>query len=49
MNVEETSIAQLQAALGTADGPTKWLLTRAEQRLAASEAPFEPVFAVETK
>jgi adenylate cyclase len=31
------------------DGPTKWLLSRAEQRLAAGDAPADPVFAVETK
>lgn len=31
------------------DGPTKWLLARAEQRLACSDTPFDPVFTVETK
>jgi adenylate cyclase len=35
--------------LGDFDGPTKWLLGRAQQRLATPDAPFEPVFAVETK
>lgn len=34
---------------GEADAPTKWLLTRADQRLANNETPFDPVFSVETK
>jgi adenylate cyclase len=35
--------------LGDFDGPSKWLLARAQQRLAAPDVPFDPVFAVETK
>ena len=35
--------------LGDFDGPTKWLFGRAQQRLASPDAPFEAVFAVETK
>lgn len=53
---EHGRAAECQAAcqailrdLGPADGPTKWLLSRAEQRLAAGETPFDPVFSVETK
>jgi adenylate cyclase len=34
---------------GGSDGPTKWLLARAERRIAESDRPFEAVFAVETK
>lgn len=34
---------------GEADGPTKWLLARADQRLAALDTPFDPIFSVETK
>src|SRR6185436_2962 len=34
---------------GEGDAPTKWLLARAEQRLASPETPFDPVFSVETK
>lgn len=34
---------------GEADGPTKWLLARASERLIASDTPFDPVFSVETK
>jgi adenylate cyclase len=53
---ERNQIAECQQAcqamlrdLGDCDGPTKWLLARVEQRLAAGDAPFDPVFAVETK
>ncbi len=35
--------------LGDFDGPSKWLLARAAQRLATPDVPFDPVFAVETK
>ena len=35
--------------LATADGPTRWLLARAERRLAEPSLPFDPVFSVETK
>ena len=35
--------------LGDFDGPTKWLLARAQQRLASPDAPFDAVFSVETK
>jgi adenylate cyclase len=34
---------------GEGDAPTKWLLERAVQRLAAAETPFDSVFSVETK
>jgi adenylate cyclase len=53
---ERNDIADCRAAcqallqkLGDSDGPTKWLLSRAEQQLAAAVGPFDPVFAVETK
>ena len=53
---EQNAIAECRDAccallneLGDSDGPTKWLLARAQQRLAAADEPFEPVFAVETK
>jgi adenylate cyclase len=35
--------------LGDFDGPTKWLLSRAQQRLAAPDTPHDAVFSVETK
>lgn len=35
--------------LGDFDAPSKWLLARAQQRLAAPDGPFDPVFSVETK
>ena len=35
--------------LGDFDAPTKWLLTRAQQRLASPDTPFDAVFSVETK
>jgi hypothetical protein len=34
---------------GEGDAPTKWLMARAEQRQSAVDAPFDPVFSVETK
>jgi adenylate cyclase len=40
---------QLVQDLGGGDGPTNWLLQQAEKRLAVGAAPFDPVFAVETK
>jgi adenylate cyclase len=39
----------LQTEFGTSDGPTNWLLQQAERRIAAADATFDPVFAVETK
>jgi adenylate cyclase len=56
LSYERNQIAECQAAcqailreLGDEDGPTKWLLARAVQRMAACDMPFDPVFAVETK
>ncbi len=53
---EANQIAQCRQAcqdmleeFGEADGPTKWLLSRADQRLADPDTPFDPVFSVETK
>jgi adenylate cyclase len=40
---------EMQAQFGAADGPTSWLLKQAEARLTAGDAPFDPVFSVETK
>jgi len=34
---------------GAGDGPTSWLMKQCEGRLAALDATFDPVFAVETK
>ena len=34
---------------GDIDGPTKWLLARANQQLATVDVPFDAVFSVETK
>ena len=39
----------MQAEFGPADGPTNWLLRQAEQRMAAGDEPYDPVFAVDTK
>jgi adenylate cyclase len=53
---ESNQIAQCKQAcrdileeFGEGDAPTKWLMARADQRLAAPEAPFDSVFSVETK
>lgn len=35
--------------LATGDIPTRWLLTRAERRLADNASPFDSVFSIETK
>jgi hypothetical protein len=53
---EGNQIAQCKQAcqdileeFGEGDAPTKWLLARADQRLTVADAPFDPVFSVETK
>jgi adenylate cyclase len=53
---EENKMAECQQAcqgileeLGDFDAPTKWLLSRVQQRLTAPETPFDAVFSVETK
>ncbi|HZN36124.1 MAG TPA: adenylate/guanylate cyclase domain-containing protein [Pirellulaceae bacterium] len=38
-----------QAEFGVSDGPTNWLLKHAEQRHAAGDESYDPVFSVETK
>jgi len=56
LHYEEGRVAECRDAcqailrdLGDSDSPTRWLLARTEQRLTSPEAPFDPVFSVETK